>query len=65
MAIDTELLTEQMKNSRFRAGRFERLVSGEWVPWPILTLDRWAHEEAKRVAGLPMGRRARRVEADG
>ena len=49
MAIDAELLGAQMKQSRFANGRFERLVNGEWVEWPVLRLDKLGLNEAKRV----------------
>jgi len=47
--IDTNQLAEQMKQSRVRDGRFERLENGEWVVWPVLRLDKWAHDETKRI----------------
>lgn len=49
MTIDTDTLTGQMRQSRYSNGRFERLVNGEWVEWPVLTLDKLGHNEAKRV----------------
>jgi hypothetical protein len=39
-------IVDQMKCSRYRDGRHERLENGEWVPWPILSLDRLGVEEA-------------------
>jgi len=47
--IDETMLAEQMKNTRHRDGRWERLVDGEWVEWPLLKLDKWANDETKRV----------------
>lgn len=49
MAIDSDLLAEQMKNTRPRNGVWERLVDGQWVPWPVLWLDTWGVRETKRV----------------
>lgn len=51
MTIDTELLSEQMRQVRFRGGRFERVVDGEWVAWPVLPMDRIGRIEAERVVG--------------
>lgn len=49
MTFDTVKLDEQMQNSRFRSGRFERLENGEWVEWPVLRLDPLASKETKRA----------------
>jgi hypothetical protein len=39
-----------MRDVRVVDGRFERRVIGdERAPWPVLTLDRLAHDEVKRV----------------
>ena len=53
MTIDTETLTGQMNRCRFRGGRFERLEGDEWVPWPVLPLDRIGAEEARKVQAQP------------
>lgn len=50
MAIDGDALREQMKNVRSVDGRFERLVNGEWVPWPVLRLDKLATDDLRRAA---------------
>ena len=50
MTIDAEQLSEQMNHSRYREGRLERLENGQWVPWPVLTIDHAGKVEAKRVA---------------
>jgi hypothetical protein len=50
MTVDLAALMDQMNRSRFRGGRFERLEGGEWVPWPVLPLDRVGAEEARKVA---------------
>ena len=57
MTIDTELLSAQMRVSRRNDGRFERLVDGEWVAWPVLPLDKIGRNEAKRVIQNGAGRR--------
>jgi len=49
VTIYSDNLNEQMSASRFRNGRFERLVNGEWVEWKVLKLDKWAHEEVSRT----------------
>lgn len=49
MTIDVELLSEQMRQSRFYGGRLERLVDGEWVPWPVLPIDKLGRDEVKRT----------------
>ena len=33
-------VAEQMSRSRYVNGRHERLENGQWVPWPVLTLDK-------------------------
>jgi hypothetical protein len=41
MLIDyVEVLREQLGRARFRNGQWERFENGEWVPWPVLKLDR-------------------------
>ncbi len=50
MAIDGDALREQMRNVRMVDGRFERLVNGEWVVWPVLRLDKLAHDDLRRAA---------------
>jgi len=47
--IDGERLSEQMERTRFRYGRLERLENGEWVPWPVLPMDKLGRDEAERV----------------
>lgn len=55
--IDTERLEAQMSASRFAGGRFERLVHGEWVAWPVLPIDRLGRDEAARtIAHAPKKR---------
>jgi hypothetical protein len=49
MAFDADLLREQMKNIRFRNGRWERLENGQWAPWPVLKIDGLAARESSRV----------------
>lgn len=42
---------EQMNRSRYRNGRHERLENGEWVPWPVLKIDKYARDaHARSVA---------------
>jgi hypothetical protein len=50
MTTDTDALSEQMRRCRHRGGQFERLESGRWVPWPVLTIDRIGRKEAERAA---------------
>jgi hypothetical protein len=40
---------EQMNRSRYTKGRHERLVDGEWVPWPVLTLDKYGRDAHERT----------------
>jgi hypothetical protein len=40
---------DQMNHSRYINGRHERLVNGEWVPWPVLKLDKYGHDAHKRT----------------
>lgn len=61
MTIDSAALSDQMNRSRYRNGRFERLEGGEWVPWPVLPLDKAGVEEAKREALQGRPRPANRV----
>ena len=49
MTIDASNLPEQMKNARVVDGRFERLENGEWVPWPVLSIDKLGLDEVKRT----------------
>jgi hypothetical protein len=59
MTIDyRDSISEQIANSRFIGGRFERLVDGEWVEWPVLRLDKLGIEMAKKV--MASGRRVER-----
>jgi hypothetical protein len=51
MTVYTDTIQEQMKRSRYRNGRHERLENGEWVPWPVLTIDKYGREEADRTIG--------------
>jgi hypothetical protein len=53
-----DCIVQQMNSSRYRDGRHERLENGQWVPWPVLTLDRLGTEEAKKVAAQSRGRAA-------
>jgi hypothetical protein len=46
-----EVLPEQLARTRFRDGRWERLEDGEWVPWPVLKMDRLGRLEALRCHG--------------
>lgn len=48
MSIDVEQLREQLSRCRLRNDQWERLENGEWVPWPVLRLDRLAHLEIRR-----------------
>lgn len=59
MAIDGDALREQMKNVRMVDGRFERLVDGEWVPWPVLRLDKLAHDDLRRAEARRQSRPTR------
>ncbi len=51
MTIDTDKIADQMAHSRWRQGQFERLVDGEWEPWPVLPMDKLGRKEAERVVG--------------
>jgi hypothetical protein len=44
-----EVLSEQMSQTRYRDGSWERLENGQWVPWRVLKLDRLGRMEALRV----------------
>lgn len=50
--IDEEQFQQQLQHSRVRDGRFERLENGQWVPWPVLTLDKIGRKEAERVVAI-------------
>jgi hypothetical protein len=59
MSIDyRDHIVEQMRRSRYRDGRHERLENGEWVPWPVLTLDRLGTAESKKMIVQNRGRAA-------
>jgi|HubBroStandDraft_2_1064218.scaffolds.fasta_scaffold02109_7 hypothetical protein len=44
-----EILSEQMSQTRYRDGNWERLENGQWVPWRVLKLDRLGRLEALRA----------------
>jgi hypothetical protein len=52
-------VSDQMNNSRYnpKEGRFERLENGEWVPWPVLKMDKYGRDEATRTIILGQRRR--------
>lgn len=50
MGVDTSVLDAQMAAGRYRNDKWERLENGEWVPWPVLTLDGLAAKEMQRSA---------------
>jgi hypothetical protein len=41
----------QMSRSRYnhKEARYERLENDTWVPWPVLRVDKYALDEARRV----------------
>lgn len=49
---------EQMDRSRYnhKERRHERFENGEWVPWPVLTLDKYGRDgHARTVARVARG----------
>lgn len=51
---------EQMNRSRYKNGRHERLENGVWVPWPVLKLDKYAHDGHARTVARGEWREERR-----
>jgi hypothetical protein len=52
-------VTEQMNRSRYNHKKecFERFENGEWVPWPVLRINKIGIDEANRVITYEGGRR--------